>query len=305
MMTECQKITASGFIGTQYLEEEIRDGYTVSSEMKKVWTIELDLLRVFIQTCNKYNLRYWAGFGTLLGAVRHKGFIPWDDDLDVWMPRDDYERLLIISKDSFSFPYFLQTTLNDDDYYSAFARLRNSNTTGVLVSGNNHCNNGIYIDIYPLDGIDSNLKRQKRRSQYIRFLNVMAHAHLYNVNPSILTKTMNKLTHLPFVHYNYHKTYNKVNELARKVGWNDADQVGIVVFWPYPFDKTHYDKKLFSESIDLQFENITVKAPRGYAEILTRLYGNYTQFPPIEDRGKWHNFTFDPDQPYTTFKKEK
>ena len=153
-MTECERIIKEGGYNDNFLNEEVRDGYLVSKNMKKVWLIELDLLSQFIKLCNKYNLRYWVGFGTLLGAVRHKGFIPWDDDMDVWMPREDYDNLLKYGNSDLRDPYFLQTTLNDDDYYCSFARLRNSNTTGILVSHRNRCNNGIYMDIYPLDGLD-------------------------------------------------------------------------------------------------------------------------------------------------------
>ena len=302
-MTECQRIIESGFLSPAYLSEEIRNDYMITSEMKKVWTIELDLLRFFSELCEKHHLQYWVGFGTLLGAVRHHGFIPWDDDVDVWMPREDYEKLLAIPGKDIPETYFIQTTLNDQDYYSAFARLRNSNTTGILVSGNNRCNNGIYIDIYPLDGMEKNLKKQKRRSEYIRALNVIAHAHLYNVNPHPLTRMIHAVTHLPFAHLNCRWIYTRVNELAGSVDWKDTDRVGIVVFWPYPFEKTNYDKKWFAETISMPFEGMTVNVPKGYDRILTTLYGNYMVFPPVEKRGSWHDFTFYPDIPYTAFNK--
>ena len=76
-----------------FFEEEIRSGYTVSSEMKKIWAVELDLLNEFSKVCQKHQLKWFVHAGTLLGAIRHKGFIPWDDDIDVVMPRADYEKL--------------------------------------------------------------------------------------------------------------------------------------------------------------------------------------------------------------------
>ena len=303
-MTECQRIIEQGFINREYLNQETRDDYLITTEKKKVWVIELDLLRTFIDICKKYSFRYWVGFGTLLGAVRHQGFIPWDDDVDVWMPRADYDRLLEISKDDIPFPYFLQTTLNDDDYYSAFARLRNSMTTGILVSGSNKCNNGIYIDIYPIDGQFNNKTKQKRISRYIYGLNVAAHAYMYNVNPNPVTKALHKFLRFPFIPYDYRRTYKYVNTLARKVAWNSTDTVGIVVFWPYPFEKTTFRKEDFEKSISAKFENLDVQIPAGYDRILTTLYGDYMKFPPLEKRGAWHNFTFDPDRPYNNLERE-
>ena len=94
---------------TDGMKTEMRDGYPVAPEMKKLWAVELDLLRVFLSHCERHGLKCWVEGGTLLGAVRHKGFIPWDDDLDVAMMRDDYDRLCQIGNDGLSEPYFLQT----------------------------------------------------------------------------------------------------------------------------------------------------------------------------------------------------
>ena len=78
-----------------FLDEEIRDDYVVSSQMKQVWAVELDLLNKILEVCKKYNIKIIASGGTLLGAVRHKGFIPWDDDIDLMMMRDQYDKLCV------------------------------------------------------------------------------------------------------------------------------------------------------------------------------------------------------------------
>jgi len=92
--------------------DEVRCGYKVSSEMKKIWSIELDLARKLKEVCEKYHLRFYMQAGTLLGAVRHQGFIPWDDDMDFVMPREDFDILESIAHKEFTEPYFLQTMIN-------------------------------------------------------------------------------------------------------------------------------------------------------------------------------------------------
>ncbi|MBO5568392.1 MAG: LicD family protein, partial [Clostridia bacterium] len=229
------------------------------------------------------------------------GFIPWDDDMDVWMPREDYDKLLAMDVRLES-PYFLQTTLNDVDYYSSFARLRNSNTTGILVSKKNKCNNGIYIDIYPLDGLNSNKLQQFLRSKYIRMLNVAAHAYTFNINPSVITRAIHGILHLPFIPYDYKKVYKEVNRLASKIKWDETENIGMVVFAPYAHNHNMFDKADFTDTIWMDFENTAVPVPKGFNNILKTIYGDYMSFPPLEKRGTWHAFTFDPDVAYYNYK---
>lgn len=92
-------------------EEEIRDGYLVTERVKKIWYTEINLLIAFDRMCKEYNLKYSVCYGTLLGAIRHKGFIPWDDDIDVFMMRDDYNRMLKIAPNYFKEPYFFRMAL--------------------------------------------------------------------------------------------------------------------------------------------------------------------------------------------------
>ena len=144
-------------MGKLNLEEETICNYKVSSEMKKVWNVELELLKKLDEVCKKNNLRYFGDSGTLLGAVRHNGFIPWDDDIDVVMLREDYDKLIEIGNKEFNDPFFLQSAYSDTGYYREHAQLRNSNTSGILVYEGNSVefNQGIFLDIFPLDEISS------------------------------------------------------------------------------------------------------------------------------------------------------
>lgn len=91
-----------------FLNEEIRDGYLVTSDIKKLWLVQLDILNMFLNVCKKHNLHYFTEGGTTLGAVRHKGFIPWDDDIDVIMFRDDFMKLVQILKEELKYPYYME-----------------------------------------------------------------------------------------------------------------------------------------------------------------------------------------------------
>ena len=104
-MKEIERIINQNILPESFFQEETRDGFVVTESRKKLWGILLDLLLKFDEVCKNNDLRYFLSCGSMLGAVRHKGFIPWDDDIDVCMPREDYDRLLTLS-DEFRSPYF-------------------------------------------------------------------------------------------------------------------------------------------------------------------------------------------------------
>ena len=114
-MTEIERIVKRGVITEDFLKEEKRGDFTVTAKRKRVWAVILDLIVEFDSVCRKHNLRYFLDSGSLLGAIRHGGFIPWDDDIDVTMPREDYEKFIRLN-DEFKHPYFLQTPYSDPEY---------------------------------------------------------------------------------------------------------------------------------------------------------------------------------------------
>lgn len=128
---------------------EVRNDCYISAERKKIWAVELDLLNKFFSVCNEYDIKAFAISGTLLGAVRHQGFIPWDDDVDICMTRENYNKLEKIADTAFKTPYFFQTARNDKRFFSSTPRLRNSNTTGIVAwNYSSKYNNGIFLDSF-------------------------------------------------------------------------------------------------------------------------------------------------------------
>ena len=296
-MTESERILKSGIIDSSFLEQQTRDGYLITEKMKKVWAVELDLLHELDRVCREEGLTYWVAYGTLLGAVRHGGFIPWDDDIDIWMPRKDYEKLIQLGKNCFCDPYFLQTTLNDNDYYCSLARLRNSNTTGFFISKNNRCNNGIYMDIFPLDEIEKSKALQFLKSVKIRFLNFFAQTYTYNSDKSKIEKLLQQL--LKVTGFSNSKAYYRVNYLAQHCISKNPEMIGEVVYSYFPFYIDHFNREDFNQTVLLDFESLKVPAPIGYKRVLENRYGDYMLLPPEESRGKWHSFMFEPDLPYS------
>ena len=287
-----------------FLEEEVRCGYTVTTKLKKIWAVELDLLNELLRVCKKHNIKVTVFGGTLLGAVRHKGFIPWDDDLDVALTRNDFDKLCKIAQDEFKYPYFFQTALSDRKYFFAYARLRNSETTCVISGrGTSDYNNGIYIDVYVLEGYtDSLIKWRIQRWLQLVAVKFMTLYFQDKRRNNSLKEIIFRLPR-PFIKLFKYETlmsfYNRVIGLytrsSSRIGLRDEMSEQAERYWIY--------KDEINDLTELAYEGLIVPAPRNYDAILSRIYGEYMKFPPPSERGKWHDgtLTFEPDMPYIVY----
>lgn len=300
-MNEIERIIKNGILKEEFFIPEVQCEYLVESKMKKIWAVELDLLIEFDRVCKKNNLRYFLIFGTLLGAVRHQGFVPWDDDIDVAMPRMDYERLLKLSEE-FKKPYFLQSIFSNDGSCYSFAKLRNSNTSAVT---NKFCyesfNQGIWIDINPLDSYD--LDNAAEKFSYVKSLGVDLGTYMRRRNPNLSEEDRKRVD-------NYSgrapmETYEMIQEICRSEEKDGYPYLGIMVAGYYTYNKQTYLKEWFDDSLSLPFCGFEFPVPRGYVDVLKTTYGDYMQFPPLNKRGAWHpNEIFDTDNPYTKYLKK-
>ena len=142
-----------------YLEPEERAGFLVSKEQKELFAVLLDLLYQVQQICEKHNIRYFADSGTLLGAVRHKGFIPWDDDIDLMMTRENFEKFSKAAKEELKAPYFFQDEFTDKGSLRFMGKIMNLNTTSILLTEKERklkFSQGIFLDIICFDNVPDN-----------------------------------------------------------------------------------------------------------------------------------------------------
>ena len=291
---------------SSFYQPETRCNYHISGNMKKVWAIELDLLRKFTEVCEKHGLNYFMDGGTLLGAVRHKGFIPWDDDADVIMPREDYDKLWLIASEEFRGPYFFQTTLSEEKFFRSHAQLRNSNTTGFVVEDQQKdINKGIFIDIFVLDNIPDNKWERKFFQKKIEFEKRML-TYLYDVEYQKLTikkKLFYLFVHLFFSLFSYKKFFIHFNvkSLGKYANVYTKLVGDITLEWR---TNVQWKREWFEDYIYLPFENLMLRAPKFYKEILTRQYGDFMKLPTditapnFKSHGK---VIFDPDTPYVEY----
>lgn len=314
-MTEIERLLNEGFIPKDYIDEEERCGFKVTASRKKIWSIELDLLREFDRICKKYNLTYYAFGGTLLGLVRHKGFIPWDDDIDVIMMRDQYDKLCEIAPSEFSFPYFFQIQSTDLGARHGFAKLRNSNTTCIhpfdLYDSElmNTMNKGIFIDIFPVDNVidDEKLyKRQKRKANRykkiaVNFAASTKEGYKWHPNPLIRIIRCVIRCSCPLKRRIVCYFWKKHELTCRKYNDNRTDYMSILCF---SFEKRWWQRKQdYSTIIEMPFEFLKLPLCSNYDNALTSCYGDWHQF--VRGTSQHEGFIFDTEQSYTEFLKKK
>ena len=284
-----------------FLNEETRCEFFVSGKRKRIWKCELDLIEELIRVCDKYGLKYYASNGTLLGAVRHSGFVPWDDDVDIMMPRNDYDRLLKLAGEEFKDPYFLQYAGNDKQYFRDYARLRNKNTTAKTKRGwNKKSCHGIFIDIFPIDGESRNAIYRKWQKIRVRYYCALANTYVYydEFSDSFIRKLLYSLANSFVKRRSFDKLLEKIDNIRKKVPFDKADNVYIIC---HGGKLINFPKEYLEGNCIREFEYIHISIPSGYDKLLSLHYGDYMELPPLEVRGEHHNIFFDPDHSYKKY----
>jgi len=278
------------------LEDEVRRGYTIPGSMKRVWRVQLDLLKKLLDVCERHHLRIWADGGTLLGTVREHGYIPWDDDIDMAMMRDDYDKLVKVAPKEFARPYFFQCGYTERFYPRGHAQLRMDGTTAILpypLFLNTH--QGIFIDIFPYDAMPDNPAVLKdliaeRNQRMASFSASGSKPSLFHPGRSF-RNWRNRLA--------FKKRFFEFEEMLRKNSTVDNSEVSCLSFI---VDPEHFfrDKHWYDDTLYLPFEDISMPVPVGYHQILVRQYGDYMtpRRAPTYHDGFWK---LDADRPYQEF----
>ena len=261
--------------------EEVRNGVLVTSELKKVWKVEIELLVELFKVCEKHNLKCWVEGGTLLGAVRHKGFIPWDDDIDVVMLRDDYDKLMKIGPTEFHEPYFFQSAYSDNDYFRGHVQIRNSLTTCVIpYECKRGYNQGIFIDIFPLDGMPEKKVDQKAlMEKSIMMRRKMARYHCFHLLRKLniienwleQRKIDKEIDSIGFENY-----YRNYESMFRANSISKCQYLTLLSSFPLDWS---FDKHIFDDTLFVDFENIKVPIPIGYDKYLKLVFGEDYMIP--------------------------
>ncbi|MGM9903589.1 hypothetical protein A5844_002295 [Enterococcus sp. 10A9_DIV0425] len=241
----------------------------------------LDLLKFFDQFCQEHNLTYFLAGGTLLGAVRHGGFIPWDDDADIIMPREDYTKLLKLGSELPSF-LELKSLENDSNWEYAFAKINDTRT--YVDDDYRIAQHGLFLDIFPIDHISEKRLDQKMLVKKMKLLDVFRGAESKKK-----FKPEEKFIFAKKIIAKYAKkkgaTYfaTKMDKLANKMNKQNSNSniQGVCVATIYGM-REFLPLDVFSGKKDVKFEDTMLAIPSGYETYLRSLYGDYMKLPPIE-----------------------
>jgi lipopolysaccharide cholinephosphotransferase len=273
-------------------------------DLLRLQRVELSMLEDFVRVCDRFGLMYFIVGGTLLGAVRHGGFIPWDDDIDVAMPRDDYERFMRSGQQEMKDCYFIQNYVTDPEFPGNYAKIRDNRTTFVESSlKHRRINHGVYLDIFPLDGVSDNRLKRYIDKFRIGMLQIQIGKYYYRApgtkkHASFKGQIAMILSSIATVGLSLADIQKRIHAIATSCRYIDSEYVinnsGIYG------EREIMPRQYFGEGTLIKFESIHVSAPRNYDAYLKHLYTNYMQLPPEEKRTPNHELEkLDLDAPYT------
>lgn len=293
-----------------FISKDLEKEVDIEKYRKKVQRIELDILKEFIRICDKFKLNYFLIGGGLIGAIRHGGFIPWDDDLDIAMLREDYDKFLEIASKEIDNKYFIQSYNTEDKYFDTLVRIRDKNSTGILRKDiMKNCNNGVFIEIYVYDTVPNNIILEKIQASLSNFLTTILYDYYYDIKCNSLSRKIMKLFSKIFcriIPFSFTvKLWNKINGIFKNSNLEYANcefsKEGIRT------GRSKWKIDGLKNTIKVPFEDILINVPSNYHECLTKCYGDYMTPPSIEAQNQHHikDVIYDPFTPYEFYNSDE
>lgn len=326
MKPDKDKTTMSPVLST--MDAEIRCEYLVTTDIKRLWKAELEILAEIDLICRKHAIKYWVDYGSMLGAVRHHGFIPWDDDLDLGMLRCDYDKFKEVVQEELSEEYFFQSYETDPAYFVGNACVRKNGTTAIMrtFAATNgkmkyRFHQGVSVDILIFDNVpddDSELGKfylevscLRSRVAYLEFVKGTVRARdwkLLKTDWKMFLAAFYRAIRIGLCDFLTHKEYSrkmlsKSCVVAERYKHDLTRRVAPLTTMPYGEKELGIDKAIFDRMVYVDFENLKVPIPERYAERLAICYGEWKT--PVKDVSQHKGMFFDIDKPYQCFFREK
>ncbi len=267
-----------------------------SELLRAVQLTQLEIMKEIHKICKENGITYYLCGGTTLGAVRHQGFIPWDDDLDIVLPRKDYEALMKKLKECLPEPYWLQDYTTDAGYWQPFAKVRKRGTVykeaGMEAVPDSLC--GIWVDIFPLDYVKrKNSLALKMRKQIVRTIGFTLRKKKFGLNVGSFSRRYVPAIVLWSV---FPRAWLKKWQVMAMKGIGGCPQYPYLasISSGYDISKETYPREWFAEGVEMPFEDALFCVPKDYHRYLTQLFGEYMQLPPAQKR-QGHNISNDAD----------
>lgn len=288
-------------IQDSFLLDEVRCGFLVPTTVKQAWAAELEVLMEIDRVCKKHNIQYFADWGTLLGAVRHGGFVPWDDDMDIVMKREDFNKFMTVARFDMQEDFDVRTYRNREDCWLFMGKVVGSKSFCFEKEHLRRFHGFRYItcvDIFVLDYVYRDPEKEEQRRILCKYMLGVADA-IGDGRFSLEDKERN-LTRIEGIYGNKlnriedelemkRYLYGEVEKIFAQVPEAEADYLTQLYPWGLKGNARHYAKECYAQSVELPFEGITIPVPKGYDEMLRKRYPNYMK---LFRGGGAHNYPF-------------
>ena len=251
---------------------------------EQIHDCEIEMLKLFVTICEKHNLNYYLAGGTLLGAVRHHGFIPWDDDIDILMTRDDYDRFLTYADEIAESGRYFIASCELGNLNMPFCRIFDRKTHILSLHSKDSFEQNLWVDILPLDGLpddDRIVEKLFKKSLFWRMILKIQKARPEKSKTFLkrICKYVIKFITLP---WGPKTTAGIINKISRTYSVDSCNYIGGIAMGYGPQEKM--PKEEYLKTVKVEFEGMLLNAPSCWDYYLTRLYGDYMQLPPEDQR---------------------